>query len=279
MPTPIGERFIEIDGIRILVRERVGAGLPTIFSHGNPTNSADWLPFLERMEGPAIAIDLPGFGRSDRPEPGRFDYSVGAYGRFLDRVFLQLAPGGYQLVVHDWGVVGLVAAQLRPEALRRLVVINAVPLSRDYRWHWIARMWRRRGIGEALNAFNSRSGTSALLRLARPGHTPMPPGFVDMIWRDFDSGTRRAILRLYRSADPEVLEAAGAHLDRLDCPALVLWGNADPYISPADGRIFERRLPRARFAELDDAGHWPWIDRPEVIAEVLSFLEGPDPSG
>jgi pimeloyl-ACP methyl ester carboxylesterase len=277
MPTPIGERFIEVDGIRILVRERVGEGAPTIFLHGNPTNSADWLPFLEHMEGPAIAIDLPGFGRSDRPDPGRFDYAVGTYGRLLDRIFMRLAPEGYRLVVHDWGVVGLVAAQHRPEALQRLVVINAVPLSRDYRWHWIARLWRRRGVGEVVNAINSRSGTSALLRLARPDRKPMPPEFVDMVWEDFDSGTGRAILRLYRSADPEVLEAAGEHLDRLDCPALVLWGKADPYISSADGRTFQRRLPRARFAEFDDAGHWPWIDRPEVIAEVVSFVDAPDP--
>ncbi len=261
----------------MFVRERVGEGTPTIFVHGNPTHSADWLPFLGVVEGPALAIDLPGFGSSDRPDPGRFDYSVGTYGRFLDQVFRELAPNGYRLVVHDWGVVGLVAAQIRPEALLRLVVINAVPLSRDYRWHWMARMWRRRGIGEMLNSINTRSGANALLRLARPGRRPMPPEFVDMVWEGFDSGTGRAILGLYRSADPDVLEAAGEHLERLVCPALVLWGTADPYISAADGRFFERRLPRARFVELDDAGHWPWIDRPEVISRVVGFLEGPDP--
>ena len=49
----------------------------------------------------------------------------------------------YSLVVHDWGVVGLIAALRRPQQVRRLVVINAVPLLPGYRWHWVARcVWR-----------------------------------------------------------------------------------------------------------------------------------------
>lgn len=273
MAALIGERFVVVDGIRIFVRERAGTGIPAIFVHGNPTHSADWLPFLEASAGPAIAIDLPGFGRSDRPEPGLFDYTLGSYGRFLERLFEQLAPDGYRLVVHDWGAVGLLGAQRSPEALERLVVINAVPLSDGYRWHWIARIWRRRALGEAFNALNSRSGTNLLLRLARPNREPMPPELVDMIWDAWDAGTGRAVLGLYRSADPDVLAAAGEHLDRLDCPALVLWGVADPYISPGDGRFYEEALPQARFVEVDRAGHWPWIDRPEVVTDVVGFLE------
>ena len=129
MSAPIAERFVEIEGIRIFLRERGGAGPPTIWVHGNPGDSADWLPFLAATEGAAIALDLPGFGRSKRPDPGEFDCTVGSYGRLLASAIAELAPDGYSLVVHDWGVLGLVAAQVRPEAVRRLVVINAVPLS------------------------------------------------------------------------------------------------------------------------------------------------------
>lgn len=278
MSAPIEERLIEVDGLRIFVRERRGDGPATIFVHGNPTHSADWLPFLDAVGGPAFAVDLPGFGRSSRPEPGRFDHSIGAYGRLLERVFSELAPSGYRLVVHDWGVLGLVAAQSNPGALQRLVVINAVPLSSAYRWHWVARIWRRRGLGEAFNALNSRAATATLLRLARPGRRPMPADFVDMVWSCWDAGSARAVLALYRSADSDVLEAAGENLGRLDCPALVLWGRHDPYISPHDGRFYERQLPQATFVELDRAGHWPWIDRPETVTEVVRFIEGGSPS-
>ncbi len=277
MPTPITERFIDVDGIRTFVRERAGDGPPTVFVHGNPTHSADWLPFLAAVEGPVIAFDLPGFGRSERPGGDRFDHSMGSYGRFVAGLLEELAPAGYRLVVHDWGAVALLAAQQRPEALHRLVVINAVPYNRDYRWHWLARLWRRRGLGEAFSAIATRSGTEQLLRLARPGRRPMPPEFVDMIWEHFDAGTRRAVLGLYRSADPDVLEAGGEFLERLDCPALIVWGTEDPYLSIDEGRFYERRLPRGTLRAIPDAGHWPWIDDPSVISMVADFLAGRQP--
>lgn len=272
MAATIVERDLEIDGIRIHLREVEGAGRPTLLLHGNPTNSADWIPFLEVIDGPAIAPDLPGFGRSGRPAPGSFDYSMGAYGRLLAELLGALAPDGYRLVVHDWGVLGLLAARTRPEAVRRLVVIDAVPFSAAYRWHWVARCWRRRGLGEAFSRPRSRWVTDRLLRLARDGRRPMPPGFIDMVLEHWDEGTSRAILALYRSADPDVLAAAGERLGEIRCPALVVWGDSDPYISPADGRFYERALPGASFREVDRAGHWPWIDRPDLVGEIVSFL-------
>jgi pimeloyl-ACP methyl ester carboxylesterase len=271
---PVGERFTEIDGVRIFLRERVGERTPTIWVHGNPTSSADWLPFLAAGEAPAIAPDLPGFGRSARPAPGAFDYTVGAYGRLLAKAFAELAPDGYNLVVHDWGVLGLVAAQAEPDRVRRLVAVDVVPLSSSYRWHWVARIWRRRWIGEAFARHPTRAMTDRLLRLARPGREPMPPEFVEMVLEHWDAGTSRAILALYRSADPDFLEAAGERLGEVRCPTLVLWGDQDPYISAAQGRALAHRMPGARFQLVERAGHWPWIDRPELVGEVNAFLAG-----
>ena len=272
----ISERTVVIDGIEVFLRERPGAGTPTVFVHGNPTSSFDWLPFLERLEGPALAFDLPGFGRSARPDPSAFDHSMGAYADLIEALLDELAPAGYCLVVHDWGGVALAAAQRHPERVERLVVINAVPLSSSYRWHWLARLWRRRGVGEAFNAATSRFAVAQLTRLARPGRRPMPRWWIDEVWSTWDAGTRRAILGLYRSADPAVLAAAGAELDRLTCRSLIIWGTADPYIGVEQGRWYASVLADAELAEIGGAGHWPWIDRPEVIERVCGFLEPPD---
>jgi pimeloyl-ACP methyl ester carboxylesterase len=269
------ERTTEIAGIRTFVRERAGDGPPTVFVHGNPTSSSDWLPFMERLEGPAIAFDLPGFGRSERPDPSRFDHSLSAYADFIERLLGELAPDGYQLVVHDWGGAALPAALRDPGRLRRLVVINTVPFNGSYRWHWVARIWRRRRIGELFNATNSRAATAQLLRLARPGLKPMPPEMVDEIWSNWDAGMSRAVLALYRSADPAVLALAGADLGKLDCPALVAWGTRDPYLGTEQGRWYARVLPNAELLSLPGAGHWPWIDRPELVERVVGFLGGP----
>jgi pimeloyl-ACP methyl ester carboxylesterase len=272
MAAPITERFVEIDRIRIRLRERAGEGVPAVFVHGNPTQSGDWIPFLEAIDGPAIAPDLPGFGRSDRPPPGVFDASIGAYARFCRRLLDELAPDGCKLVAHDWGSVALVAAQRDPGAIDRLVAINAVPLHAGYRWHWIARLWRRRGLGELFNATATRAATARLLRLARAGRRPMPPELVDMVWDNFSSGSGPAILALYRSADPDVLGAAGERLRDLSCPALVVWGAEDPYLSIAEARWYADTLPEARLELVPGAGHWPWVDQPSVVGMVTDFL-------
>ena len=116
-----------------------------------------------------------------------------------------------------------------------------------------------------------------LLRQATADRKPMPPGFVDTIWRYFDRGTRRAILELYRSAPEQALAAAGSGLAELECPALVAWGARDPYLPPEFGRLYTERLPHSELVELPDAGHWPHEEQPDVvIAAMRKFLRTAD---
>ena len=54
--------------------------------------------------------------------------------------------------------------------------------------------------------------------------------FWGSIWDHFDHGTQRAILQLYRASPEDALARAGLDLGRIDCPALVVWGDRDSYI-------------------------------------------------
>jgi pimeloyl-ACP methyl ester carboxylesterase len=267
----VEEHELLLDGVRVFYRRVAGEGTPTVYVHGNPTHSEDWLPFLERG-GPAIAIDLPGWGRSDRPDPGRFDYSMYGLSALLERCLDELGVGRRKLVVHDWGALALIGAQRRPERIERLVAIDAVPLLPGYRWHWVAQIWRRRGLGELVNATTTRRSLALTLRQARGDRSPMPPEFVEMVWKHWDKGTQAAILQLYRHADPPRLAAAGADLAKLTCPALVLWGDRDVYLPTRFGDLYAQTLPNAEFVPVDGAGHWPWIDAPEVVDRVLDFV-------
>jgi len=267
----IEEGELHLDGIRVFYRRVPGEGTPTVYCHGNPTHGGEWIPFMERG-GPSIAIDMPGWGRSDRPDPDRFDYSMNGLGAFVERCLEELGVGRRRLVVQDWGGLMLIPAQRRPELLERLVVMNAVPLTPGYRWHWVARIWRRRPLGELLNATQTRSGMALALRQARGDRSAMPAEFVDSIWNHWDRGTSRALLRLYRYADPDRLVAAGRDLGRIECPALVLWGDRDPYLPTKFGEAFAAALGNAQFELRPGAGHWPWIDDPTVVDRVLEFL-------
>lgn len=272
MSGSVEEAELRVDGVRVFYRRVAGEGTPVVYCHGNPTHGEDWLPFLQRG-GPALAIDMPGWGRSDRPHPSRFDYSMNGLSAFLDRCLDELGVERRKLVVHDWGALALIGAQRRPELVERLVVIDSVPLLPGYRWHWVARLWRRRGVGEFLNATTTRRSLALLLRQARGDRSPMPPEFVDMIWDRWDKGTRDAVLTLYRHADPDRLAAAGTDLGGLACPALVLWGDRDIYLPTRFAEAYAAVLPDARLEILAGAGHWPWIDDPGVIDRVLSFTE------
>ena len=242
------------------------ARAPVLYVHGNPTNSDDWLPFLERTGG--LAPDLPGFGRSGKP--AHFDYSIEGYSNALEAFLAQQGVDRYSLVVHDWGAAALALAQRSPARVEKLVIMNSVPLLPGYRWHRYARIWRTPLAGEMFMGFTTRW---AFKRLAREGVLEPSDEFIDRVWDHFDHGTQRAILKLYRSAPPSVLERAGDHLGDLRCPALIVWGEDDPYF----GREFASGFADAlggdtRLELLPGVRHWPWIDDPSVIDTVAEFL-------
>jgi pimeloyl-ACP methyl ester carboxylesterase len=191
---------------------------------------------------------------------------------FLERCLDELGVGRRKLVVHDWGSLALIGAQRRPELVERLVVVNAVPLLPGYRWHWVAQIWRRRGLGELANATTTKRSMALTMRQARGDRSPMPAEFVDMVWDHWDRGTSRAVLSLYRQADPDRLAAAGRDLGRLACPALVLWGDRDPYFPAKFAHAYAVTLPNAELDPIEGVGHWPWIDDPAVIDRVVDFV-------
>jgi pimeloyl-ACP methyl ester carboxylesterase len=242
--------------------------IPTLFVHGVPTSSDDWLPFLERVGG--IAVDLPGFGRTGKRGDG--DFTMEGYDRFLEEFLDLLDVERVNLVLHDWGVVGLLWAQRFPERVGRIVVINTVPIGQEYRWHLIARMWRTKGVGEVAMGSSAAWVIRLLMRPAFTRKGGPPKEFVQQVRAHLDQGTQRAILRLYRSSPSEKLAAAGGRLSDIDRPALVVWGDQDPYISAVHGERFADALG-GTVRHLPDAGHWPWLDDPTVIDTVCAFLD------
>lgn len=243
-----------------------------IYVHGVPNPSDMWAPFLARTGG--LAPELPGFGRSDKP--AEFNYSIEGYAGFLNAFLDSRGVDRYSLIVHDWGAVGLALAMKAPERLARLVIINAVPLLPGYRWHRVARVWRRRGLGELFMGASTRFSLKQLSRESNVTPGPLPDEFLDPIWEHFDHGTQRAILKLYRSSPEEKLANVGAGLSDLRCLSLVAWGTQDPYIPAEFARKYADALGGpVKLVELDDAGHWPWLDRPDLVDTVSEFLLAP----
>jgi pimeloyl-ACP methyl ester carboxylesterase len=267
----MAERRGEVAGLATQWREAPADGRPPIlYLHGVPTASWDWIPFLDRIGG--IAPDLPGFGESAKPAD--FDHTIDGYVAWIEAFTEAVGLERFSLVVHDWGGgLGLAFAQRFPERIERLVMYTSVPLLPGYRWHWVARVWRTPTLGEAFMAIASKAAFRQLSRQSNARAGPLPEEFIDRVWADFDRGTRRAILGLYRSSPSDVLADAGRRLRTITCPTLILWPTYEPYVAPEWGARYADAIgENARLEMIENSGHWTWLDRPDVIEKAANFL-------
>jgi pimeloyl-ACP methyl ester carboxylesterase len=263
------EQTIELDDQPVFMRRAGEDDVPIVYLHGIPTSSFDWLSPLAL--GGGIAVDLPGFGRSGKR--GDLDYSLAGHVRFLDRLLDALELDRVRLCGHGWGAaVGLAWASAQPARVERLVVIDAVPLLRGFRWRGPARLVRMPLVGPIAVGAATKPILRRASRRASAGPGPMPEPFVANVAESFDLGTERATLALLRSATPEALAQAGASLGAVTAPALVLWGEQDPYIPVRFGAGYAATLGDATLEVVENAGHWPWIDRPELSARIVEHL-------
>lgn len=273
--TDLVSSVLEVAGIRTPL---LSAGDPVateavVFVHGNPGSSRDWTDLVEAV-GPfarALAWDAPGFGQADKPED--FDYTVGGYAAFIDSALSALAVSRVHLVLHDFGGPwGLVWAIQHPDRFASVVLINTGVLL-GYSWHAMAKIWRTPVLGELFMATMARPLWHLTMKIGNP--RGLPPEFVDRMYDDMDTPTRKAVLKLYRASPPSTPEPLAAGLRALDRPALVVWGAKDPYIPVAQADLQRRSFPSAEVHVLPDSGHWPFIDNPDRTRElVVPFLRG-----
>lgn len=268
----VDEHTIEIAGAPVFYRSVPAGGATALYLHSVPTSSDDWLAFLPRTGG--IAPDLIGFGRSSKA--GHLDYSLGGFVEFLDRFLAEVEVDRVALVGHGWGAaIALAFAKRHPERIDRIAIIDAIPLLPGFSWPRMVRRWRWPGLGELLMGSVNRRLLARTLRSGAVSPEAWPDARIDAVFAQFDQGTQRAMLRLHRSIDEPGLALVGTDLERIDHPALVLWGEQDPWLAPSFADAYAQRLTGSELERVAGAGHWPWLDQPSVIERVTSFIAGP----
>ncbi|WP_077035210.1 alpha/beta fold hydrolase [Pelomonas sp. KK5] len=247
-----------------------------VFVHGNPGSSRDWTGLIEQIEqveprARCLAPDLPGFGRADKPAD--FDYTVAGYAKQLGLLIAAQGIKRVHLVLHDFGGPwGLrwAAGHLAQVASVTLFNIGLMP---GYRWHYLARIWRTPVLGELFMASTNRPGLKLALRHGNP--RGLPEAYFDEMYANYDKGTRRAILALYRNTSDlgALAEQAARILAPARLPALVVWGACDPYVPVRFAEVQREFFAVERVVRLEDSGHWPMIDNPAAVAQaVVPFL-------
>jgi len=263
------ERQITVSGLRtpVLQAGPADASDAVVLVHGNPGSSRDWEDLIAR----ALAFDMPGFGRADKPRD--FEHDTPHHARFLEAALSELGVERAHVVLHDLGGPwGLEWAAANPDRLASAVLFNTGAFV-DYHWHVIARIWQTPVLGELLMATVNRHAFRTLANLGQ--RRKLPREYLDSLYDNFDRDTRRAVLRHYR-AERNPRPGARRQADALrpyDRPALVVWGARDPYLGLELAEAQTQAFPGARLVVLPDSGHWPFIDNPEEVAShVLPFL-------
>ena len=270
---------VEVQGIRSPLIEagpqdgQQDASEAVVFVHGNPGSSSDWSSLVQAAGelGRALAIDMPGFGRSVAPP--EFPSDVSSYAAFLGGALEQLGVERAHLVVHDFGgPFGLLWGVQHPQAWKSVVLIN-IGVMPGYTWHTMAKRWRTPVIGELVQAWIPRWGWRRAMQ--KSGPRGLPPEFVDKMYDEYDRNTRRTVLKLYRATpDPGATAAeVGAAIAELHKPALVVWGAADPFIGVEYAQRQRDFFDAQDVLILEQSSHWPFQDDPQRVEQaVVPFL-------
>jgi pimeloyl-ACP methyl ester carboxylesterase len=260
-PNPVDEHTFTTDRGPVHYRSAPAADVPPLYLHGVPTSSADWIPFLERSGG--IAPDLIGFGRSSKG--GHLDYSLDGLTTFVTDFLDRLGVERVSLVAHQWGAAAGVQLAVRDLGrVERLTLINPLPLIEGFSWPRVARWWRRPLVGELMMGATTKRVLARALRRGALSSEAWPGRRVDAVWEQFDQGTQRAILRLHRGTAEATLDPV---LGELRPRTTIIWGDRDPWLEASLADAYAARIPDAAIEHLD-AGHWPWLDRPELVERV-----------
>mgnify|MGYP001443776783 CR=1 FL=1 len=243
------------------------------FVHGNPGSSSDWTALVDRAGelGRAVAFDMPGFGKADKPRS--FDCHVSSYAEFLQGALGELGIERVHLVLHDFGgPFGLFWGLSHADTWASVALIN-VGVMPGYEWHSMAKRWRTPVLGELVQAWVPRAGWRRAMQKANP--KGLPPAFVDKMYDDYDRATRRTVLKLYRATpDPgSTATQLGQAMADLHKPALVVWGAKDPFIGVQYAERQREFFDVRDVVILPDSGHWPFQDDPEAVERALvAFL-------
>ena len=255
-----------------------GDGPPIVLIHGITSSSRTWRAVIDGLaeRHTVLAPDLLGHGRSGKP---RGDYSLGAYASGVRDLMALLGLDSATIVGHSLG--GGIAMQFAyqfPERLDRLVLVDS----------------RRAGPGGQPRAAGRRrcpAPRSSCRCCSAPSPArPVAPrasvlgrlglrananvrGLAEGLDSLGDADARRAFVHTARS----VIDPRGQRVDardRLylseDVPTLLVWGDRDPIIPVAHGRVAHELMPDSRLETFPKAGHFPFNDDPERFVAVVS---------
>ena len=260
-------RFVEVAGLRVHLRDTGPRdGRPILFLHGFASSLHTWDEVAARLEADhrVIRFDLPGFGLTG-PDPTG-DYGDARSHAVIAAVMEALGVPRASLVGSSMG--GRIAwsfAASQPARVDRLVLMAPDGFaSPGFEYGRAPRMpFAMRLLPYTLPRFMLEGG----LRPVYGDPAVLTPALVDRYEAMMLApGVRRAIID---RMGQHVLQPPEPLLARITAPTLLIWGERDRMVLPANAADYLRALPNARAVELPGIGHVPMEEAPEEVARLI----------
>ncbi len=276
---PFESKYVEVNGQRIHYVEE-GEGAPVLFLHGNPTSSYLWrniIPYAAR-QGRAIALDLIGMGKSDKPD---IPYRLVDHVPFVDGLIKALGLTDVTLVIHDWGsALGFHYAHRHPETIRGIVFMEGIvrPMTwagfpPDFRTGF--RMMRTPGLGwmmiSGLNMFVAKILPSAIVR-------DLTPAEMDHYRAPYPTARSRKPVRVWPCEIPidgspsdvhEIVSAYSRWLGETQTPMLMFYATPGGTIGPKEVEWCRQTIQNLEVVDIGKGIHFLQEDNPHLIGQRL----------
>lgn len=270
----LGERYVKVGDLRVCYQD-FGRGDPVIILPGLGTTIDYWqlaIPALS-TEHRVLALDLPGFGKSGKPDTSyEMHWLVDRIRDFMDTQGVERASfiGGSM-----GGQLAVLMSLRHPERVDKLVLMGSSgnwPKPGPLLDFGIRLVWSDATVTDYLRRNWARIHHRILIR-----QTPLTAHIFryEMALRanrDAFFGQGRASARALRSI---LYTQVRDELHRVTAPTLLIWGAHDP-VHPVEWAVhFRENIPNSRLVVVRDAAHEVMLDAPEAFNEtVLRFLDG-----
>lgn len=264
--------------LRLYVEER-GQGRPIVLLHGFGASSYSWRFLAPRLarSNRVIAVDLKGFGRSDKPVDGR--YSVVEQARVIRAFLKQQGLTDVSFVGHSLGgaialTIAIQTAASEPELVRDLTLV-AAPAYPQAIPDTISAL-QTPGKGEFLLGVIPPDliARLTLIGASAPGR-PVDPADVAAYARPLKSeGGKEALIASARTFDPLRYSFIIARIPRLRKPTLLIWCRNDVIVPLRTGLRLKREIRGSTLAVLERCNHLSPEERPAEVTRVIRAFLG-----
>lgn len=272
---PFTPRYVTVgDGLRMAYIDEGPRGAPVVLMlHGEPTWSflyRKMIPIFVAAGYRAIAPDLIGFGRSDKPI-AQSDYSYARHVGWTRALLAALELRDITLVAQDWGsLIGLRLVAEDGDRFARVVIANGFLPTADRRPPPAFRVWRAFARHSPIFPIGRIVASGCVRKLSPAVRAAYDAPFPDARYK---AGARRfPALVPTDPRDPAVAanRAAWAALARWHRPFLTLFGKNDPILGRADAPL-QAHVPGAigQPHERFWGGHFVQEDRGDHLAETI----------